>query len=139
MPSQQPVQVCGNASPQPPVQVAGNVSPKSSLSSDSAKISELTTTIETLRSESEALREVNSQMEERMTIHIQKVVAEQIAEAQAKWSPNLEIQTEWMLKLAVAALAARTDTTANLLLGCIDQIGDMVSKLANREYNPAIV
>ena len=64
-PLQQMTQANGNASPQPSVQVAGNVSPNSSLSSDSAKISELTTTVETLRSESAALCEVNSQMEAR--------------------------------------------------------------------------
>ena len=78
-------------------------------------------------------------MEERTTLHIEKVVAEQIAEAQEKWSANLDIQTEWMLKSAVAASAARTETRANLLLDRINQIGDMVSKLANRDYNPATV
>ena len=115
------------------------MSPTSSLSSDTAKISELTSTVETLRSESAALREVNSQMEDRMTLHIQKVVAEQMAEAQAKWSANLDSQTEWMLKCAIAASAARTDTTANLLLNRIDYIGEMVSEIANKKYNPAPV
>ena len=69
-PSQQVIQANGNASPQPSVQVASNVSPNSLLSSDLAKISELTTTVETLQSESAALLEVISQMEKRMTLRI---------------------------------------------------------------------
>ena len=127
---QAPVDLTSSPS-QHPAQAVGEVSPTSSLSSDTAKISELTSTVETLRSESAALREVNSQMEDRMTLHIQKVVAEQMAEAQAKWSANLDSQTEWMLKCAIAASAARTDTTANLLLNRIDYIGEMVSEIAN--------
>jgi hypothetical protein len=135
---QAPVDLTSSPS-QHPAQAVGEVSPTSSLSSDTAKISELTSTVETLRSESAALREVNSQMEDRMTLHIQKVVAEQMAEAQAKWSANLDSQTEWMLKCAIAASAARTDTTANLLLNRIDYIGEMVSEIANKKYNPAPV
>ena len=135
---QDPVVLTSSPSQQPS-QVSGNVSPNSSLSSDTAKISELTTTVETLRTESEALREVNSQMEDRMTLHIQKVVAEQIAEAQAKWAASLDTQTEWMLKCAVAASTARTDTTANLLLARIDKIGEMVSQIANKDYTPDAV
>ena len=137
-PSQQLTQANGNASPQPSVQVAGNVSPNSSLSSDSAKISKLTTTVETLRSESAALREVNSQMEAIMTLRIQTIVAEQIAEAQAKWSQNMDTQTEWMLKSAITALAARTDATATMLTKQIDQISIMVSTLVNLPYNPIV-
>jgi hypothetical protein len=135
-PSQQMPQAHGNAPPQPSAQVTGNVSPNSSLSSDSAKISELTNTVETLRSESAALRETNSQMEARMTLRIQEIVAEQIAEAQAKWTQNLDTQTEWMLKSALTASAARTDATATLLTDRIDQIGEMVSQLVNQKYNP---
>ena len=80
-PSHQITHANANAAPQPSVQASGNVSPNSSLTSDSAKISELNTTVETLRSESAALREVKSQMEARMTLRIQAIVAEQIAEA----------------------------------------------------------
>ena len=74
-----------------------------------------------------------------MTLHIKDVVAQQIFEAQAKWSANLETQTECMLKSGVAASAARTDTTANALMDCMDLISEMVFQLAQREYNPSTV
>ena len=41
-----------------------------------------------------------------------------------------------MLKVAVAASAACTDTTANMLLNRIDQIGGILSQIAKVEYNP---
>ena len=77
-------------------------------------------------------------MEQRMTLRIQTIVAEQIAEAQEKWSQNMDTQTEWMLKSAIAASAARTDATATMLTDRIDQIGIMVAKLADLPYNPIV-
>ena len=73
-----------------------------------------------------------------MTLRIQTIVAEQIAEVQAKWSQTMETQTEWILKSALKASAARTDATATMLTKQIDQIGIMVSKLVNLPYNPIV-
>ena len=77
-------------------------------------------------------------MEARMTLRIQTIVAEQIAEAQAKWSQTLDSQTEWILKAALEASAARTDATATMLTKQIDQIGVMVSQLVNLPYIPMV-
>ena len=77
-------------------------------------------------------------MEARMTLHIQTIVVQQIAEAQSKWSQNMDTQTEWMLKSAIAASAALTDATATMLTDRIDQIGIMVAKLVNLPYNPIV-
>ena len=50
----------------------------------------------------------------------------------------MDTQTEWMLKSAITASAARTDATANMLLHRIDQIGIMVSELVKLPYNPIV-
>ena len=50
----------------------------------------------------------------------------------------MDTQTEWMLKSAIAASAARTDATATMLTDRIDQIGIMVSKLVDLPYNPIV-
>ena len=73
-----------------------------------------------------------------MNLRIQTIVAEQIAGTQAKWSQNMYTQTEWMLKSAIAASAARTDATATMLTNRIDQIRIMVAKIANLPYNPIV-
>ena len=74
-------------------------------------------------------------MESRMTLHIEKVVAQWIAKSQVKWSQDMEAQVEWMLKAVIQASAACTDVTANELLSRIDCIGQIFSGFANLEYN----
>ena len=71
-----------------------------------------------------------------MTLHIKEVVAQQISEVHAKLTENMETQTGWMLKVAVVSSAARMGTTENVILSRIDQIGGMISSLAQVEYNP---
>ena len=50
----------------------------------------------------------------------------------------MDTQTEWILKSAIEASAARADATATMLTKQIDQIGIMVSKLVNLPYNPIV-